>query len=315
MMRLQRFLAQAGVASRRKCEELIVARRITVNGKIADELGTRVDAHKDTVTVDGRKVLAQDHVWLVLHKPPQTICSTSDPEGRETVLDLIHIRNVRLFPVGRLDYATSGVLLITNDGELTERMLHPRNELPRTYHVKIQGPVATSELDRLREGVIIEGGQRVRADMSLVASTGLHTWVEMTIRQGINHQVHRMWEVLERRVLRLIRVEFGGIRADSLPPGKYRVLTQQEVNELRARYGLKGETRRERATAGPGRRGGKGRTKASTSPKNTGKHASAGASAHGEKSAYGRKSESARGEKSAYGRKSESAHGEKSTYG
>jgi 23S rRNA pseudouridine2605 synthase len=243
-MRLQRFMAQAGVASRRKSEELIVAGKVSVNGNVVRELGTQVDPRQDRVLVEGRRVMQQDHVWLVLHKPPGCISSTHDPEGRQTVLDLVKLPNVRLYPVGRLDWATSGVLLLTNDGLLAEQLLHPRHEIPRTYHVKVKGAVSIGELERLREGIELDNGRQATCEASLLASTGLHTWIEMTIKQGINHQIHKMLEAIEREVLKLIRVEFAGIRADELQPGKYRALTQREINELRTTYGLEGETRR-----------------------------------------------------------------------
>ncbi|PID39769.1 MAG: pseudouridine synthase [Deltaproteobacteria bacterium] len=253
-MRLQRFLAQAGVASRRKSEQLIVAGKVSVNGRVVRELGTQVDPRADRVMVEGRRVLQQDHVWLVLHKPPNTISSTHDPEGRQTVLDLVPIPNVRLYPVGRLDWATSGVLLLTNDGLLAEQLLHPRHEIPRTYHVKVKGAMSIAELEKLREGIQLDNGRRATCEASLLASTGLHTWIEMTIKQGINHQIHKMLEAIEREVLKLIRVEFAGIRADELPPGRYRALTQREINELRNTFGLEGETRRVTAEDLGGRR-------------------------------------------------------------
>jgi 23S rRNA pseudouridine2605 synthase len=245
-MRLQRFLSQAGIASRRKAEQLIDEGHITVNGKLVLEQGLKIDPHKDRVAVDGKRVYAQDLVWLVLHKPPGTICSTEDPEGRQTVMDLVHIPNARLYPVGRLDYATSGVLLITNDGELANALLHPKNEIPRTYHVKVSGNVPVKSLEQLRDGVVVDG-QMLKADCSLVASTGRHTWIEMTIRQGINHQIHRMLEAVEHAVLKLIRVEFAGIRADNLRPATYRTLTQREINELRSSCNLVGQTKRQEA--------------------------------------------------------------------
>jgi len=238
MIRLQRFMAQCGAASRRKAEEAIVGGRVRVNGKTVRELGTKVDPPRDKVELDGQRLVPQDHVWLVLHKPPGTICTTKDPEGRQTVLDLIPNLGVLLYPVGRLDYHTSGVLLLTNDGDLAQRLTHPSHGIERIYHVKVKGELTADDIEPLASGVTLDSGERVKASVSLLATTGKHTWIEMTLRQGLNRQVHRMLEAIDRQVLRLIRVQFATVRADDLPPAKHRELTQGEVNELRKLCGL-----------------------------------------------------------------------------
>ena len=172
-MRLQRFLAQAGLSSRRGATSLLQTGRVAVNGKVALEPGIAVDPRQDRITVDGRPVAAQAAVYVVLHKPPGTICSTRDPEGRETVLDLVRVPGARLYPVGRLDYLTSGVLLLTNDGDLAQALLHPRHGVERTYHVKVHGLLDDEEVQQLAAGVVLDDGQRAQAKVARLASTCL----------------------------------------------------------------------------------------------------------------------------------------------
>lgn len=248
-MRLQRFLAQAGLSSRRGATSLLQTGRVAVNGKVALEPGIAVDPRQDRITVDGRPVAAQAAVYVVLHKPPGTICSTRDPEGRETVLDLVRVPGARLYPVGRLDYLTSGVLLLTNDGDLAQALLHPRHGVERTYHVKVHGLLDDEEVQQLAAGVVLDDGQRAQAKVARLASTGRNLWLEMTLTQGLNHQIHRMLEAIGRRVLRIIRVEFAGIRADGLPAGKWRELTEEELAELRRLAGAARPTTRPRTSA------------------------------------------------------------------
>lgn len=237
-IRLQRFMAQAGVASRRKCEQLISAGQVKVNGKVVVELGTRVDPRNDKVYYAGLRVMAQQHVWLVMNKPVKTVCTASDPEGRQTVLDLLGYQQTRIYPVGRLDYHTQGVLLLTNDGDLAAALAHPRNALPRVYHVKLRGIADPDDLDRLREGVRLDTGETVKALVHIMGSTGQHTWIQMTLTQGLNHQIHRMVDAIGGTVLKLIRVSFGPLDADGLRPGKYRNLTQAEIKALRTAVNL-----------------------------------------------------------------------------
>ncbi|MCC6749528.1 MAG: rRNA pseudouridine synthase [Deltaproteobacteria bacterium] len=241
-LRLQHFLAQAGVASRRKAEELILAGRVAVNGKAVTELGTKVDPTADRVTVDRERVLPEAHAWIVLNKPRGVMCTTRDPEGRTTVMDLLGETGSRLYPVGRLDYLTEGALLVTNDGALAEALMHPRNRIPRVYHVKVHGLISVEALEQLRKGVPLETGETVASEVFILTTTGQHSWLEMTIRQGLNHQIHRMIEAVGTRVLKLIRVAFGPLTVEGLPPGRFRPLVQAEVDELRKAVGLKRET-------------------------------------------------------------------------
>src|SRR5690606_13390391 len=158
--RLQKILARAGVASRRSDEELILGGRVRVNGKVVRELGTRADPRRDKIEVDQRRIQAEDLVYLVLHKPRGFVSTVDDPEGRPTVLDLVADVPARVYPVGRLDFSTSGVLLLTNDGELTQGLLHPRRKVPKIYVVKLDGVIADDELERWRGGIVLEDGFR-----------------------------------------------------------------------------------------------------------------------------------------------------------
>ena len=246
-IRLHAYLAQAGIASRRKAETLILARRVRVNGVIVDKVGTAIDPQRDRVDFDGRRVVAQTHRWIVLNKPEATVCTADDPEGRTTVLDLIARKHrERLYPVGRLDYRTQGVLLLTNDGQLAHRLMHPRYRVARVYHVKVDAQVVDqTQLQRLRDGVDIEGAGRLSAaEVRRLDSPGERAWLSMTLHQGINHQIHRMLGALGLRVLKLRRVSFAGLSADGLKPGAYRRLGQAEVNDLRNLVGLSAETMR-----------------------------------------------------------------------
>jgi 23S rRNA pseudouridine2605 synthase len=252
-VRLQRYLSQAGLASRRRCEQLVLDGRVSVNGHVVRELGVRVDPARDEVSLDGNRVQLEDRTWLVLNKPAGAITTLSDPEGRQTVIDLIGNQGVRLYPVGRLDFATEGVLLLTNDGELANALMHPSHQVPRIYEVKLKGIADPDDLEKLRQGVELDG-QKVSAErLHVLKTTDKNTWVELTLRQGMNHQVHRMFEAIGGTVLRLIRVSYAGITVHGLRPGAYRSLTQAEVDELRSEAGLKRETVRTQAVQ-PGRR-------------------------------------------------------------
>jgi 23S rRNA pseudouridine2605 synthase len=253
-VRLQRFLAQAGIASRRRSEELILAGRVAVNGQIVRELGREVDPTVDSVSFDGERLVTEERVWILLNKPDSVVSTASDPEGRKTVLDLVGSQGARLYPVGRLDYHTEGVILLTNDGELAHKLMHPSSRIPRVYEVKLRGIVDPEDLDRLRAGVTLDTGEKVVAqNVHVLGTTERNTWIEITIAQGLNRQIHRMIECIGGTVLRLIRVSYAGLTVKGLRPGHYRALTQAELDELRAAVKLKGETVRSEA-APPGRR-------------------------------------------------------------
>ncbi len=233
-LRLNKALSQAGVASRRASDRLIEAGRVCVNGEIVRELGVRVDPEHDTLAVDGHPVPrpSRTHIYLMLNKPRGCVTTMSDPEGRPTVKDLLGGRTVRVYPVGRLDFNSEGLLLLTNDGELSERLMHPRGKVPKTYMVKVQGCPRESALERLRRGVPLDGRVTGPAAVKLLQA-GRNAWLQVTIREGRKHQVRRMLQAVGHRVVKLRRTAYGGVRLGDLEPGRLRTLTVREVDRLR----------------------------------------------------------------------------------
>jgi 23S rRNA pseudouridine2605 synthase len=240
--RLQKVLARAGVASRRAAEQLITAGRVRVDGKVVTELGSKADPRRSVIEVDGKRIFAEDLVYVVLHKPRNVVATMSDPEGRPTVRELLGKVAGRVYPVGRLDFATSGVLLATNDGDFAAAMLHPRKAVPKTYIVKAQGLMEDEHLDLWRKGVKLEDGLTLPAKVKLVRyeegeGTG-KTWFELTITEGRNQQIRRMGDATGFRVMRLARLSFAGITSEGLPPGAWRYLTKEELTQLKADWGV-----------------------------------------------------------------------------
>ena len=237
MERLQKVLARAGVASRRASEELILAGRVRVNGRVVTELGTKVDPHKDRVEVDGKRLVAEKPVYYVLHKPRDMVTTLDDPQGRATIADLLRRIPERLVPVGRLDYHTSGALLVTNDGEMVDSLLRPKSGVPKVYAVKFRGHLDVDELDALRNGVELDDGYRTKkAEAFVMREERNHTWVQITLTEGKNRQIHRMGDAIGHRVMRLARQSFAGIGIDNLRPGEYRELTRDELRQLKKKY-------------------------------------------------------------------------------
>lgn len=238
--RLQKILARAGFGSRRACEALILEGRVAVNGVVVRTLGTRVDVSADAIEVDRRPLpRPAPSVYVLLHKPPGVITSLRDPQGRPVVTDLLPRRLPRLFPVGRLDFASEGLLLLTNDGPLMQRMLHPAFAVPRTYHARVRGIPSAATLAAMCRGVRVEG-ERLRArEARLLKRTDRNAWVEVVVAEGKHHEVRRFCEALGHPVLRLRRVAFGPLRLGSLPRGAWRPLSAREAAALRGLGGTR----------------------------------------------------------------------------
>ncbi|TGE34299.1 pseudouridine synthase [Desulfosporosinus sp. Sb-LF] len=247
--RLQKVLAQAGVASRRHAEQLIVDGRVTVNGNTVTALGTKVGI-QDRIEVDGQSVQRAEGLhYYLLNKPVSVITSASDPQGRLTVVDLMRDVQVRVYPVGRLDYDTSGLLVLTNDGELTHRLMHPSYGVEKTYRVWVQGPVGINALESLRQGVLLEDGKTAPAKVVRVSgnSNGSNLKLkkdpleilEVTIHEGRNRQVRRMFAAIGYTVVKLERIRFGSLTEENtLLSGAYRPLSIREIKDLRSKVGL-----------------------------------------------------------------------------
>lgn len=236
MERLQKVIARAGVASRRGAEKLIVAGRVRVNGKVVTELGTKV-SRKDKVEVDGNRIVAEKLVYYVAHKPRAMVSTLDDPEGRSTVAELCKTIEEAVHPVGRLDYHTSGVILLTNDGELTEALLRPASRVPKVYLAKVQGHIGADELAKLRGGVELDDGYVTKpAEVVVDRQEDATTWLRLTLHEGKNRQIHRMGDAIGHRVMRLVRRSFAGLTASGLKPGQVRPLKAKELDKLQKRF-------------------------------------------------------------------------------
>jgi 23S rRNA pseudouridine2605 synthase len=259
--RLQKILSAAGVASRRAAERLIVGGRVSVNGSVVQELGTRADAERDDIRVDGRRITAPSRIYLLLNKPRGFVTTRFDPQGRPTVLDLVPGPREYVYPVGRLDFDSEGLLLLTNDGELAARLMHPRHRVDRVYEAQVQGVPDEADLRRLSRGVVIEGRRtapatvRLRGDRHTVRRPGRHergdsdrssgrarvdspATLEITVHEGRSRQVRKMCLAIGHPVLRLRRVRIGPIADPSLRTGACRPLTTREVAMLKHSAGL-----------------------------------------------------------------------------
>lgn len=237
-IRLQRVLAEAGIASRRKSELLIEAGEVKVNGRVVRELGTRVHPDRDRVTYRGKTIRSAQKVYFLLNKPDGVVCSATgmvDERGRPTVLSLLRGVPQRVYPVGRLDYHTRGVLIMTNDGDLAAFLTHPRSQVTKTYHVKFQGKLSAESKQRLLEGVVLEDGTKTQPAVELlpIRETATNTWIQLGIRQGLNRQIRRMGDAIGHQVLKLIRVAIGDLGAEGLSEGEFRRLSSTEVAQLR----------------------------------------------------------------------------------
>ncbi|HSW64899.1 MAG TPA: pseudouridine synthase [Dissulfurispiraceae bacterium] len=230
--RIQKIVAQAGIASRRAAEELILAGRVTVNGQPAS-LGMKADPLRDHVKVDGKLITRREpKVYYLFYKPRGVVTSLVDPAGRPTVKDYFAGTHMRVFPVGRLDFDSEGLLFVTNDGDFANAVLHPSQEMPKTYAAKVKGEIADEDLVRLREGVRLEDGMTAPARTRRIRTTESNCWIQITIHEGRNRQVRRMLEKVGHPVIRLKRVAIGSFGVGALKPGQYRELTKEEVQTL-----------------------------------------------------------------------------------
>jgi pseudouridine synthase len=234
--RLQKVMAHAGIASRRRCEELITQGRVKVNGKVVTELGSKVDPLEDEVEFDGHPIPKQNrNVYLLLYKPTQVISSVHDPKGRTTVVDFIPEDFGRVYPVGRLDWDSEGAILMTNDGKLTELLTHPRHEVPKVYAVKLKGIWKNddSRIHKLRHGITLDDGHKtLPAEIIKDDTTKKHTWFIMAIKEGKNRQIRRMFSEVGIDVLKLKRLAYGPVLLGDMRPAEYRRLTEKEIDEL-----------------------------------------------------------------------------------
>ncbi len=232
MERIAKVISNSGYCSRRKAEELISLGKVQVNGNVINELGLKIDG-KDIVTIEGRTISREEKEYYLLNKPRGVVTTTNDEKGRKTVIDLIDT-NTRIYPVGRLDYDTTGVLILTNDGELTNKLTHPRSNINKKYLAKIKGILNISEIKKLENGVIIDGVKTARAKVKVkkvdkVKQTSL---VELTIHEGKNHQVKNMFDAIGHEVVKLKREEFSFLTDEGLNTGEYRKLSVKEVKKL-----------------------------------------------------------------------------------
>jgi len=234
LQRLQKIISASGAASRRKAEQLILEGRVTVNGQVVRELGTRADAAVDYIKVDGRLLSRRTRkVYLLLNKPDKVICTMSDPEGRTRVTDLVRVKE-RVYPVGRLDYHTEGLILLTNDGEFARMVGSAGDAVPKVYHVKVKDVLDPQAMMRLREGIRLQDGTRCAPIKIRPIRESKNSWYEVTLVQGKNQQIRRMFQKTGNPVMKLRRVAIGFLKNERLPVGGHRHLTPKEVERFMA---------------------------------------------------------------------------------
>ena len=230
--RLQKYIARCGVTSRRKAEELILQGHVKVNGLLVNELGSKVDPKKDTVTVFDKKIYINDeHIYIKLYKPEGYVTTVKDQFNRKTVLDLINT-NERIYPIGRLDYNTSGLLLLTDDGDLAYRLTHPKYQIYKTYEAVVKGNISRDSINKLKNGVLIDDYKTAPAKVELLSQNTVST-VQISIHEGRNRQVRKMFDSVGHPVIKLKRISFGNINLDGLNLGQWKYLTDDEIEFLK----------------------------------------------------------------------------------
>ena len=235
--RLQKILSRAGVASRRQAEEIIREGRVTVNGAVVTEMGSKADLERDHIKVDGRLLREpRQHVYIALHKPNNCVTTVTDPQGRPTVMDLLRGVKTRVYPVGRLDYHSEGLLLLTNDGELANAITSASTHIPKTYLVKINGPLSAEQEQQFRDGLPLGGRRTAPAGLKLVHRAG-NPWYEVRLIEGRKNQIREMFKHLGRLVEKLKRIRIGPLDLGPLKPGSFRHLTTEEVAKLKRAAG------------------------------------------------------------------------------
>lgn len=238
-IRLQKFLSQCAVASRRKSEELILAGKVKVNGRVAG-LGDKVSPKRDTVTVSGKKIVfSKKYYYIMLHKPRGFITTMDDEMGRKCVAELVKDVGARVYPVGRLDRDSEGLLLMTNDGDFANHLTHPSKHVPKTYRVTVRPGITDEQLVAFSEGIVIDGRKTAPADAHIIDKTENRVVLEIILHEGRNRQIRRMCEALGLEVARLKRTHIGSIKLGMLPQGKWRELTEDEVHRLKVSSGMR----------------------------------------------------------------------------
>lgn len=233
-MRLNKYIAECGVASRRGADKLISEGKVKVNNKTVTALGTEINEYNDTVMVDERKIaLVKRDIYIVLNKPKGCVTTVKDDKGRKTVMDYISVKDKRLFPIGRLDYDTEGLVILTNDGDMAQKLTHPSNEIPKTYVAKVEGELKEADVAKLRNGIPLDGTMTHRSKVKILGVENNITRVEITIYEGRNRQVRRMFEYIGANVIFLKRTKIGDLRLGGLGRGMSRYLSDKEIDILK----------------------------------------------------------------------------------
>ena len=231
--RLQKYIARCGIASRRKAEEIILQGNVKVNGIIVKELGSKISPEKDVVTVYNKRIQEkEEHIYIKLYKPEGYITTVKDQFNRKTVLDLVNIKE-RIYPIGRLDYDTSGLLLLTDDGDLANKLMHPKYRIFKTYEADIKGSISEDSINILKNGILIDGYKTAPAKVKLINRSQKNTSVQISIHEGKNRQVRKMFEKIGHRVIKLKRISFGNINLGELSEGQWKYLTDDEIKYLK----------------------------------------------------------------------------------